>query len=62
VQPAGNDGLKLLIFVLGAGDERLGEILRQGRMLSAVIFTCAHPALPMEGRVPLTLKVVAGLS
>jgi RNA polymerase sigma-70 factor, ECF subfamily len=27
-----------------------------------LIFTCAHPALPMEGRVALTLKVVAGLS
>jgi RNA polymerase sigma-70 factor, ECF subfamily len=27
-----------------------------------LIFTCAHPALPMEARVALTLKVVAGLS
>jgi RNA polymerase sigma-70 factor, ECF subfamily len=27
-----------------------------------LIFTCAHPALPLEGRVALTLKVVAGLS
>ena len=27
-----------------------------------LIFTCAHPALPTEARVALTLKVVAGLS
>ena len=27
-----------------------------------LIFTCAHPALAMEARVALTLKVVAGLS
>ncbi|MDQ2958753.1 MAG: RNA polymerase subunit sigma-24 [Actinomycetota bacterium] len=27
-----------------------------------LIFTCCHPALPMEGRVALTLKVVCGLS
>jgi RNA polymerase sigma-70 factor (ECF subfamily) len=27
-----------------------------------LIFTCAHPALPMEARVALTLKVVGGLS
>ena len=26
-----------------------------------LIFTCCHPALPMEARVALTLKVVAGL-
>jgi RNA polymerase sigma-70 factor (ECF subfamily) len=27
-----------------------------------LIFTCCHPALPLDGRVALTLKVVAGLS
>jgi RNA polymerase sigma-70 factor (ECF subfamily) len=27
-----------------------------------LIFTCCHPALPLEGRVALTLKTVAGLS
>jgi RNA polymerase sigma-70 factor (ECF subfamily) len=27
-----------------------------------LIFTCCHPALPMESRVALTLKTVAGLS
>ena len=27
-----------------------------------LLFTCCHPALPLEGRVALTCKVVAGLS
>ena len=27
-----------------------------------LIFTCCHPALPIDGRVALTLKVVSGLS
>jgi RNA polymerase sigma-70 factor (ECF subfamily) len=27
-----------------------------------LVFTCCHPALPLEARVALTLKVVAGLS
>ncbi len=33
------------------GDERL-----------RLIFTCCHPALPLEGRVALTLRTLAGLS
>ena len=28
----------------------------------ALLFTCCHPALPLEGRVALTLRTVAGLS
>ena len=28
----------------------------------SLLFTCCHPALPLEGRVALTLKVVAGLT
>src|SRR6202000_1856879 len=27
-----------------------------------LIFTCCHPALPLEGRVALTLRTLAGLS
>ena len=27
-----------------------------------LVFTCCHPALPLAGRVALTLKTVAGLS
>ena len=27
-----------------------------------LIFTCCHPALPMEARVALTLRTVGGLS
>jgi RNA polymerase sigma-70 factor (ECF subfamily) len=34
-----------------AGDERL-----------SLIFTCCHPALPLEGQVALTLRTLAGLS
>jgi RNA polymerase sigma-70 factor, ECF subfamily len=30
--------------------------------LLRLIFTCCHPALPLESRVALTLKTVAGLS
>jgi RNA polymerase sigma-70 factor (ECF subfamily) len=30
--------------------------------LLRLIFTCCHPALPMEGRVALTLRTVAGLT
>jgi RNA polymerase sigma-70 factor (ECF subfamily) len=33
------------------GDERL-----------RLIFTCCHPALPLESRVPLTLRAVAGMT
>jgi RNA polymerase sigma-70 factor (ECF subfamily) len=36
------------------GDEWQDERLR-------LLFTCCHPALPMEGRVALTLRTVAGL-
>jgi RNA polymerase sigma-70 factor (ECF subfamily) len=35
----------------GIGDDRL-----------RLIFTCCHPALPLEGRVALTLRALAGLS
>lgn len=38
-----------------AGAEWHDDVLR-------LIFTCAHPALPMEGRVALTLRTVAGLT
>jgi RNA polymerase sigma-70 factor (ECF subfamily) len=34
----------------GPGDDRL-----------RLVFTCCHPALPLEGQVALTLKTVAGL-
>ena len=39
-----------------SGDERIpDERLR-------LVFTCCHPALPMEGRVALTLRSLAGLT
>jgi RNA polymerase sigma-70 factor (ECF subfamily) len=43
--------------------ERLGEDVQQfpdERL--RLIFTCCHPALPMEARVALTLRTVGGLS
>jgi RNA polymerase sigma-70 factor, ECF subfamily len=36
------------------------EIYRDDRL--RLLFTCCHPALPLAGRVALTLKTVAGLS
>ncbi len=41
----------LLSFVPGHGDDRL-----------QLIFTCCHPALSLEARVALTLRLVAGLT
>ncbi len=42
--------------ILGADDQQIpDERLR-------LIFTCCHPALPMEARVALTLRTVGGLS
>ncbi len=41
----------LLSFVPSEGDDRL-----------QLIFTCCHPALSLEARVALTLRLVAGLS
>lgn len=39
---------------LAAGDADWDDRLR-------LVFTCAHPALPLEGRVALTLRTVGGL-
>ena len=36
------------------------EVYRDDRL--RLLFTCCHPALPLAGRVALTLKTVAGLS
>jgi RNA polymerase sigma-70 factor, ECF subfamily len=50
---SGNDGVRMLTDVdeSGIGDDRL-----------RLIFTCCHPALPLEGRVALTLRTLAGLT
>ena len=43
--------------------ERLGDDVQQipdERL--RLIFTCCHPALPMEARIALTLRTVGGLS
>lgn len=46
----------------GADDEvdPAGRLYRDDRL--RLLFTCAHPALPLAGRVALTLTAVAGLS
>jgi RNA polymerase sigma-70 factor (ECF subfamily) len=42
-------------------DEELGdEAIEDDRL--RLIFTCCHPALPVEGQVALTLRVVCGLT
>ncbi|GGM31608.1 RNA polymerase sigma factor [Promicromonospora citrea] len=39
----------------GAADDPDGDLLR-------LIFTCCHPALPLEGRVALTLRSLTGMT
>ncbi|HEX4087920.1 MAG TPA: RNA polymerase sigma factor [Trebonia sp.] len=48
-EPAGGD------LPEGAGDEIGDDRLR-------LVFTCCHPALPLEARVALTLRTLAGLT
>jgi RNA polymerase sigma-70 factor (ECF subfamily) len=43
-----------------AGTDPYGVVYRDDVL--RLLFTCCHPALPLAGRVALTLKVVAGLS
>ena len=43
-----------------AGTDPYGEVYRDDVL--RLLFTCCHPALPLAGRVALTLKTVAGLS
>jgi len=47
-------------------EEAMPELFEQGDEIEddrlRLIFTCCHPALPLEGRVALTLRTLAGLS
>ena len=46
-----------------AADLALGDVDTEWQDdVLRLVFTCAHPALPMEGRVALTLRTVAGLT
>ena len=45
---------------LGANEPELPEALEDDRL--RLIFTCCHPALPLEGRLALTLREVCGLT
>ncbi len=44
----------------GSDTDPHGAVYRDDRL--RLLFTCCHPALPLAGRVALTLKTVAGLS
>jgi RNA polymerase sigma-70 factor, ECF subfamily len=44
------------------GEGAAPDPTRHGDDRLRLIFTCCHPALPLEGRVALTLKTVAGLT
>ena len=50
----------------GADEEAMAELSGQSGAIEddrlRLIFTCCHPALPLEGRVALTLRSLAGLS
>ena len=47
-------------FELGTNEPELPEALADDRL--RLIFTCCHPALPIEGRLALTLREVCGLT
>jgi RNA polymerase sigma-70 factor (ECF subfamily) len=49
-----NEAAKLRVLASSPSDEPADEL--------ALLFTCCHPALPLEARVALTLRTVAGLS
>jgi RNA polymerase sigma-70 factor, ECF subfamily len=50
----------------GTDEEAMSELFDQDDEIEddrlRLIFTCCHPALPMEGRVALTLRTLAGLT
>ena len=61
------DKLRLMIadedLTAPAADLALGDVDAEWQDdVLRLIFTCAHPALPVEGRVALTLRTVAGLT
>lgn len=61
------DKLRLMVadeqLTAPAADIAIGDVDAEWQDdVLRLIFTCAHPALPMEGRVALTLRTVAGLS
>ncbi|HTW12246.1 MAG TPA: sigma-70 family RNA polymerase sigma factor, partial [Solirubrobacteraceae bacterium] len=49
-----------------ASEDHMDELFNQDEEIEddrlRLIFTCCHPALPLEGRVALTLRTLAGLS
>ncbi|MDE3064290.1 MAG: sigma-70 family RNA polymerase sigma factor [Acidobacteriota bacterium] len=58
---AGVEALKYEEIAVGSGAEPRGvEEIADDRL--RLIFTCCHPALPVEARVALTLRTLAGLT
>ena len=54
------EGAKLRELARAAPEEPADDAMTDDRL--RLIFTCCHPALPMEARVALTLRTLAGLS
>lgn len=52
--------LKEIALTPAPGEVAVDDDLPDDRL--RLMFTCCHPALPLEGRVALTLRTVAGLS
>ena len=52
--------LREVTAVVPADPDPFGSVYRDDGL--RLLFTCCHPALPLPGRVALTLKTVAGLS
>jgi RNA polymerase sigma-70 factor, ECF subfamily len=53
---------RAIVDELGSDDDGRAEATSSDDDRLRLIFTCCHPALPLEGRVALTLRTVAGLS
>ena len=69
VRRSGVEAAKLRLMIADddltapAADLALGDVDAEWQDdVLRLIYTCAHPALPMEGRVALTLRTVAGLT
>ncbi|MEP6843989.1 MAG: sigma-70 family RNA polymerase sigma factor [Pseudolysinimonas sp.] len=52
-------GIERELEQIGDAEMEVDEVGAQDRL--TLMFTCCHPALPMEARVALTLRTVAGL-
>jgi RNA polymerase sigma-70 factor (ECF subfamily) len=58
----GNKQKEAQMFYDGDGDDPLGPLGAIDDVRLRLIFTCCHPALAMDSRVALALRMVGGLS